>query len=243
MVGDGVNDAPALATADIGISMGISGSALAKETGHVVLMSTDIRKIPKAIHLAKRSRAKDAINDLRSMGMRTAMLTGDSQAAANHAQDQIPAIFSMVLKRDDSDVELNTHRKLLNTEKLIFKTESSDMNTHQVILVAAAHRRLYASLAENSVVWGVGIHDVQAEVLPAGKPDVVHSFQKNGSLVAMVGDGINDSPALAAANMGIAIGAGIDIAIEVADYVLMRNNLEDIITAIGLSGKTFQRIR
>ncbi|XP_028758663.1 copper-transporting ATPase RAN1 isoform X2 [Neltuma alba] len=94
-----------------------------------------------------------------------------------------------------------------------------------------------------AVAKEVGIEDVRAEVMPAGKAEVVRSFQKDGSIVAMVGDGINDSPALAAADVGMAIGAGTDIAIEAADYVLMRNNLEDVITAIDLSRKTFSRIR
>ncbi|KAK4487990.1 hypothetical protein RD792_003729 [Penstemon davidsonii] len=94
-----------------------------------------------------------------------------------------------------------------------------------------------------AVAKEVGITDFRAEVMPAGKADVVRSFQKGGNIVAMVGDGINDSPALAAADVGMAIGAGTDIAIEAADYVLMRSNLEDVITAIDLSRKTFSRIR
>ncbi|KAI3690853.1 hypothetical protein L2E82_49064 [Cichorium intybus] len=94
-----------------------------------------------------------------------------------------------------------------------------------------------------AVAKEVDIDDIRAEVMPAGKADVIRSFQKDGSIVAMVGDGINDSPALAAADVGIAIGAGTDIAIEAADYVLMRNSLEDVITAIDLSRKTFTRIR
>ncbi|XP_076904127.1 copper-transporting ATPase RAN1-like [Bidens hawaiensis] len=94
-----------------------------------------------------------------------------------------------------------------------------------------------------AVAKEVDIQDIRAEVMPAGKADVIRSFQKDGSIVAMVGDGINDSPALAAADVGIAIGAGTDIAIEAADYVLMKNNLEDVITAIDLSRKTFTRVR
>jgi Cu+-exporting ATPase len=94
-----------------------------------------------------------------------------------------------------------------------------------------------------AVAKEVGIQDVRAEVMPAGKAEIVRSFQKDGSIVAMVGDGINDSPALAAADVGMAIGAGTDVAIEAANFVLMRNNLEDVITAIHLSRKTFSRIR
>ncbi|XP_075673527.1 copper-transporting ATPase RAN1-like [Castanea sativa] len=94
-----------------------------------------------------------------------------------------------------------------------------------------------------AVAREVGIQDVMAEVMPAGEADVFRSFQNDGSVVAMVGDGINDSPALAASDVGMAIGAGTDIAIEAADYVLMRNNFEDVITAIDLSRKTFARIR
>lgn len=95
----------------------------------------------------------------------------------------------------------------------------------------------------NSMANEVGIDIVIAEAKPEQKAEKIKELQSSGYTVAMVGDGINDSPALVAADVGMAIGAGTDIAIEAADIVLMRSNLEDVITAIDLSRKTFLRIR
>ncbi|XP_024983790.1 copper-transporting ATPase HMA4-like isoform X1 [Cynara cardunculus var. scolymus] len=88
----------------------------------------------------------------------------------------------------------------------------------------------------------VGIENVFAEIDPLGKADRIKDLQARGKIVAMVGDGINDSPALVAANVGMAIGAGTDVAIEAADIVLIKSNLEDVITAIDLSRKTISRV-
>ena len=94
-----------------------------------------------------------------------------------------------------------------------------------------------------SIASQAGIDNVLSEVLPGGKSEEISKLRQSGHKVTMVGDGINDSPALVQADIGIAIGTGTDIAVESADIVLMRGDLNSIVDAIKLSKATMQNIR
>ncbi len=96
--------------------------------------------------------------------------------------------------------------------------------------------------AAEAVAAKVGVDEVIAEVLPANKVDQVATLQQRGDIVAMVGDGINDAPALARADVGFAIGTGTDVAIESADVTLMRGSLQGVVDAIAVSRATVRNI-
>ena len=94
-----------------------------------------------------------------------------------------------------------------------------------------------------AVAGEVGIDDVEPQMMPGDKVEVVRRLQQAGHRVAMVGDGINDAPALAAADVGIAIGTGTDVAIEAADILLMRGDLAALVTALELARRTLRTVR
>ena len=122
-----------------------------------------------------------------------------------------------------------------NARDVVKKLQSMNL---QVIMITGDNKRTAESIAKKA-----GINRYLAEILPDKKAEEVKKLQSEGLIVAMVGDGINDAPALAQADVGIALGSGTDIAVETGGIVLIKNNLMDVVTAIQLSKKTYAKIK
>ena len=161
--------------------------------------------------------------------------TGNIEAVIANLEDEGKTVMLMA-----ADAKLQAIIAVADTLKEHSKQaiqQLRDMGI-EVYMITGDNKRTAAAIAKQA-----GITNVLAEVLPENKAAEVEKLKKSGFIVAMVGDGINDAPALATADIGMAVGTGTDIAIEAADITLMRGDLRTIPLAIKLSKKTMKKIK
>ena len=154
-------------------------------------------------------------------------------------QDQAKTVVFSARKEDGIVWKLIAMIAMADTLKPYAKEAIMELKKmgKEIIMITGDNPKTAAAIAKE-----VGIDRILAEVRPQEKAEQIKKLQAEGKIVAMVGDGINDSPALAQSNLGIAIGSGTDVAIETGEIILVKDDLRDVVTAIQLSRKTIHKI-
>ena len=165
----------------------------------------------------------------------TTALTAEAQETFSRLQSEAKTVVAVGVNGSPAGIIAIADTLKDDSVDAIRELESMGMKT---IMLTGDNRQTADAIAAE-----VGITEVIAEVMPDQKVQVVMDAQEKYGMVAMVGDGINDAPALAQANVGVAIGTGTDIAIESGDIILVRGDLTGLVTAINLSNETFAKIR
>ncbi|MEZ4893216.1 MAG: HAD-IC family P-type ATPase [Saprospiraceae bacterium] len=209
------------------------------------------------VHHFKKSKAQQELDNVESISGKgiQAMHKGKMVLAGNHSYIQenklelSEYLSEKTVKWNDSAntlVYFATHEKVLGVATISDPIKEGSKDAIQELKQMGIAVHLLSGDKEESVAVvasQVGITDYQSAMLPSGKEDFISKLQSEGEIVAMAGDGINDSQALARANVSIAMGKGSDIAKEVAQLTLISNDLDKIPAAIRLSRKTVATIR
>ncbi|KYH38687.1 MAG: ATPase [Candidatus Bathyarchaeota archaeon B26-1] len=209
----------------------------------------------KAIVMKARERgikldAPDAFRAIRGVGVRGYVkgvevfvgkpskpeaLNADAEEAFRRLREE--AKTAMIVSADGEAVGIIAVADTLKDDTVDAVRELESIGLKTVMLTGDNHETAEA------IAKQIGITEVYAEVMPDEKVEVVKQVQRKYGMVAMVGDGINDAPAITQANVGVAIGTGTDIAIEAGDMILVRGDLSSLVTAIKLSKATFKKIK
>lgn len=160
--------------------------------------------------------------------------TSDFEAEASRLQKEAKTV--VFVARDKKVIGILA---LADTLKKYAKSavEQLQKRGKEVIMITGDNEETAAAIAKK-----LGIDKVYANILPEEKEKLIESIKQRGKVVAMVGDGINDAPALAKSDLGIAVGSGTDVAIETGEIILIKDDLRDVVTAIDLSAKTIAKI-
>jgi len=172
---------------------------------------------------------------LRLMNMENLDITPEMVEKGNRLYDEAKTLSYVAL--DDKVVGIVAFADVLKPSSIRAIAELHKLGK-EIIMITGDNERTAAAIAKQA-----GVDDYLAEVLPQDKADQVKKLQEAGKRVAMVGDGINDGPALLQADVGIAIGAGTDVAIESADIVLIKSDPEDVLKLIRLSQATMRKMK
>ncbi len=199
--------------------------------GQGVLATVDQKKVA----LGSRKLISDAGGDPSPYDSEVQKFQHQGKTVVLVAQQQTEASVSNEIK-----MQMLGLIAIADTLKPTSKTAISNliMMNKDVVMITGDNRTTGESIGQQ-----VGIRRVISEVLPQEKTNEIQRLQQQNEIVGMVGDGINDAPALAQADVGIAIGSGTDVAIEAGDVVLIRNDLTDVVAAVQLSAKTVNKIK
>ncbi len=214
--------------------IGVAVVRRARERGILIEPATDFRVEP-GMGVSAKVAGKQVIVGNRNFFAEKKMEFEPAEAAVSRLEEGGRTVMTVGLEGSVVGVIAVADTVKPHAREAVGSLKDMDV---RVVMLTGDNMRTAKAIADE-----VGIEEVVAEVLPAQKSGVVKKLMEEGHTVAMVGDGINDAPALAQANVGVAIGSGTDIAIETAGIVLMKSDLRDVAGALRLSRATMSKIR